>query len=86
MAACPQCGRTLATGAKKCVYCAQGSTFQRRQELQIPRDAMAKRKRGVPWGKILIVVLILVGVAVYYRPEFHDKINTFVKSVFSSSE
>ena len=79
---CPQCGRALATGAKKCVYCAQGSTFKRREELKVPRDAMAPRKKGLPWGWIILVVLVLVGVAVYYRPEFHDKINNFVKSLF----
>ena len=81
MAACPQCGRTLATGARTCVYCAQGNTHQRRKELEIPRDAMAKRKKGLPWGIILTVVVILVAVAVYYRPEFHDRINAFFKSL-----
>ncbi|HEX7901704.1 MAG TPA: hypothetical protein VF950_28350 [Planctomycetota bacterium] len=85
MAACPQCGRTLATGAKKCVYCAQGTSVQRRQELKIPRDAMAKRKKGLPWGWIILVVVVLVAVALYYRPEFHDRINNFVKTLWGPS-
>ena len=84
MAACPQCGRTLAVGARKCVYCAQGTSAPKRQELKIPPGTTGYRKRGAPWGWILLVVLVLVGVAVYYRPEFHDRINAFVKSLFSS--
>jgi len=67
------------------VYCSHGNTHQRRKELNIPRDAMAKRKKGLPWGWIILVVLVLVGVAVYYRPEFHDKINDFVTSLFGSN-
>jgi uncharacterized membrane protein YvbJ len=85
MAACPSCGRTLATGARTCVYCAQGNTYQRRQELKVPAGTLPKRRRGIPWGKILIVLLILVGVAVYYSPAYNAKINgwfAYLKSQF----
>jgi hypothetical protein len=85
MAACPSCGRALAIGARTCVYCAKGNSYQRRQELKVPAGTLPTRRRGLPWGKILIVLIILAGVAVYYSPAYHDKINgwfAYLKSQF----
>lgn len=83
MANCPSCGRALATGARTCVYCAKGNTYQRPQQLKVPSGALPKRKKGLPWGKILIVVLVLVGVAVYFSPEYNEKINGFFRNLMS---
>ncbi|HYE98470.1 MAG TPA: hypothetical protein VEJ18_06130 [Planctomycetota bacterium] len=56
---CPQCGRALAAGARTCVYCAHGAPAKRRDELQVPRSAMAPRKKPFPWGKIVFVLLVV---------------------------
>lgn len=83
MAACPKCGRALAPSAKTCVYCAHGNTYKPKEQLKIPQGTLPKRRKGLPWGWIMTVIAILAGVAVYYRPEFHDKINAFFKSLLS---
>jgi uncharacterized membrane protein YvbJ len=81
MAACPNCGRALATGARTCVYCAQGTTFQRRQELKVPEGALKKRKRGLPWGMIILVLILLGAVAAYFRPEVRPHVDGLIQRV-----
>lgn len=65
---CPRCGRALATGARQCVYCAQGTGVRKREELAVPREAMAPRKGGFPWGKLILVLAVLIAVAVAMNP------------------
>lgn len=84
MAACPNCGRALATGARTCVYCAQGTKFQRREELKIPEGTLKKRKRGLPWGKILLVLLVLGAAAAYMmNPNVKARVDNFFDNVKS---
>jgi uncharacterized membrane protein YvbJ len=56
---CPQCGRPLATGARQCVYCAHGTKARPREQISVPRSAMAPRKGGIPWRPIIIVAVII---------------------------
>ncbi len=82
---CPQCGRALATGARKCVYCAQGTSFKRREELAVPREAMAPRKSGFPWGKLVLVLAIAAAVVVCLNPKVKPHLQPaidWVKSLF----
>ena len=66
---CPQCGRALATGARQCVYCAGGTKARPREQLAIPRSAMAPRKSGIPWRPIFIFGAIIVGFLVCMHPK-----------------
>ena len=82
MAACPSCGRALAVGAKKCVYCAHGTQVQRRQELKIPAGPLPKRG-GFPWRKAIFAVIVLVAVGAYFQPDIREKVDGFVRSLMS---
>ena len=70
---CPQCGRALAGGARLCVYCGQGNTHKRRDELAVPRSAMAPRKRGLPWGKILAALLVVAAGLALLQPRIREQ-------------
>jgi hypothetical protein len=81
MAACPSCGRALAIGAQKCVYCAHGTTFQRRQELKVPAGSTQK-PGGFRWGRALVVLLVLGAVAAYFtQPAFRASIDGLIGSI-----
>jgi hypothetical protein len=64
MAACPKCNRPLATGARTCVYCAQGNTYQRRDQLNVPKGATGYKKVGFPWGKLSLLLVVAVGIGI----------------------
>ena len=66
---CPQCGRPLAAGARTCVYCAHGNAPRRRDELAVPRSAMAPRKTPFPWGKILLALLAVAAGLAFLQPQ-----------------
>ena len=83
MTACPSCGRALATGARTCVYCSQGNAHKRRDELKIPAGTLPKRKRGLPWGRLLLALAVLAAVGAYFQPDIHRKVDGFVRSILS---
>jgi hypothetical protein len=76
---CPSCGRALATGAQKCVFCGHGTTFKRKDPLPIPKGTVSKRKSAFPWGT-LILVLVLGGAvaACFLHPELNAKIRSLI--------
>ena len=76
---CPTCGRALAAGAQKCVFCGHGTQFKRKEQLQIPKGTLPQRKASFPWGK-LIVVLILAGAiaAAFLHPDLNAKIRSWI--------
>jgi hypothetical protein len=77
---CPSCDRPIASGAK-CVYCGQGTKFQRREELQIPEGTVPQRKRSssFPWGKILFFLILAGAVAAgFLHPELNAKIRSLI--------
>ena len=78
---CPSCGRALASGAK-CIYCAQGSTFKRKEQLAVPQGSTKAPGRtfAVPW-KTILVLLLLGGAAaaVYHNPEWLAKFRELIK-------
>ncbi len=78
---CPSCGRPLASGAK-CVYCGQGTKFQRKAQLVVPQGSTkAPRKTfWLPWKTILILLFLGgVGWAVYQNPEWRTKFLELIK-------
>jgi hypothetical protein len=81
MAACPDCGRPLATGARRCVYCAHGTSFQRRDELKVPPGTLPKR--GAPWKKIVLGLLVLAAIGAYLQPAVREKVDGVVRSLLS---
>jgi hypothetical protein len=78
---CPSCGRALASGAK-CVYCAQGTQFKRREELVVPKGTTKAPRRSfaMPW-KTILVLLLLGGIAtaVYHNPDWQAKFRELIK-------
>ena len=82
MAACPDCGRALAVGARKCVYCAHGTQVQRRQELKIPPGTLPKRG-GFPWRKAVLGLIILAAIGAYFQPDIREKVDGFVRSLLA---
>ena len=64
---CPSCGRALAAGPRTCVYCAHGNTYQRKEQLKVPEGSTGYRKR-TPWGRWVLVALVVAGVAAWFSP------------------
>jgi hypothetical protein len=78
---CPSCGRALASGAK-CIYCAQGTTFKRKEELAIPKGTTKAPSRGFsfPWKTILVLLLLGGGAfAVWHNPDWQAKFRELIK-------
>jgi hypothetical protein len=72
---CPSCGRALASGAK-CVYCAGGTQFQRKEQLAVPKGSTRPPKRSFsfPWKTVFVLALLGgIAFAVYRNPEWMAK-------------
>jgi uncharacterized membrane protein YvbJ len=76
---CPACGRALASGAKKCVFCGDGTKFKRQEQLQIPKGTVSKRKSSFPWGTLILVLVLAAAVAAcFLHPELNAKIRSLI--------
>jgi len=68
---CPQCGRGLAQGARKCVFCGHGTQVRPREQLSIPRPAggeTPRRRFMSAWVKFLLFAgIIAAGAYMAYR-------------------
>jgi hypothetical protein len=83
-APCPQCGRPLAAGARRCVYCAQGTQFKPREQLNVPKGATAYRKVGFPWGKLALLLVAAVGIGyAFTKPQVRAWLKGLVDQVKS---
>jgi len=75
---CPSCGRVLASGAR-CVFCGQGTKFQPKPQLQIPKGTIPERRGSFPWGKILFFLILAGAVAAcFLHPELNAKIRSLI--------
>jgi hypothetical protein len=77
----PSCGRALATGAK-CIYCAGGTQFKKKEQLVVPKGSTKPPKKSFffPWKTILVLALLGGGAyAVYHNPEWMAKIRELIK-------
>jgi hypothetical protein len=77
---CPSCGRAIASGAK-CVYCAHGTQFQRKEPLAIPEGTVGGHRKGggIPWGRILFFLILAGAVAAcFLHPGLHAKIRSLI--------
>ena len=77
---CPVCGRALAAGAKKCVFCGDGTKFRAPQQLAVPKGSTRKPGGSFPWGKILFVLILGGAVAAAF---LHPDLNAKIKELFS---
>ena len=81
---CPQCGRPLAGGARLCVYCGQGNLHKRRDELVVPRSAMAPRKRTIPWGRILLGLAVAGAGLALLQPQVRAQVLAWIAQLKTS--
>ena len=85
MAACPKCNRPLAQGARSCVYCAQGNTYARKDQIKVPQGATGYQKASFPWGKLAAFFVIVVGIGfAFTRPEFRTWLKGLIDLAKSS--
>ena len=76
---CPLCGRALAAGARKCVFCGDGTKFRPNAQLQIPKGTVPEPKSSFPWGKLLLFLILAGAVAAaWLNPELNAKIRSFL--------
>jgi hypothetical protein len=81
---CPQCGRPLATGARTCVYCAQGNTYKRKEQLAVPKGTTEHRK-SLHLGRWILLALVVAGVLACLTPSIRVHLQPLfdkVKSMF----
>jgi hypothetical protein len=77
---CPSCGRPLANNAK-CVYCAHGNTFQRKEQLTIPEGTVGgHRKEPFPVGRLLFFLILAAAVAACF---LHPGLNAAIRSLIN---
>jgi hypothetical protein len=78
---CPSCGRALAAGAPKCVFCGDGTKFKPREQLSIPKGTIpGRRKSSMPWGRILLLLVLAGGVAAAF---LHPGLNAWIREQMS---
>ena len=65
---CHSCGRALAGGARRCVYCGQGTEFRPREQLAIPKGTLPERKSAFPWRAIVGALLLAALVVLALQP------------------
>jgi uncharacterized membrane protein YvbJ len=77
---CPSCGRALAGGAQKCVFCGHGNQFKRPSQLQIPKGTIPERRSSFPWGKLIVLVILAGAVAAaFLHPDLNAKIRSLIR-------
>jgi len=77
---CPSCGRTLAAGAKKCVFCGDGTKFKPREQLTVPKGSTKKPSGSFPWGRVLLLLILAGGVAAAF---LHPGLNAWIREQMS---
>lgn len=80
---CPSCGRPLATGTKKCVYCAHGTKFQPRPQLAIPKGTVPEHRKPIHLGRWFLLLLVIAGVAFWFTPPLRAMIQPLIDRVRS---
>ncbi len=79
---CPSCGRALATGARQCVYCAQGTKFKPKAQLVIPKGTVPERSGGFRWGRWLLLLIVVGGGAMaWFTPPIRAQIQPLIDKV-----
>ena len=80
---CPACGRPLATGARKCVYCAEGTKFRPPQQLAIPKGTVPEHRKPIHWGRWFLLLLVVAGVLAWFTPALRVHIQPLIDRVRS---
>jgi len=81
---CPTCGRGLATGAQKCVYCAAGTKVRPREQLAVPEGTVPRKGGGFHLGRWgLIAIIAAVAAVVWFTPGLHAKIQPIIDKIKS---
>ncbi|HLF94838.1 MAG TPA: hypothetical protein VJB14_15335 [Planctomycetota bacterium] len=79
---CPACGRPLATGAQKCVYCAGGTKFKPKAQLVIPKGTVPEHSSGFRWGRWLLLLIVVGGGAMaWFTPPIRAQIQPLIDKV-----
>ncbi len=79
---CPSCGRALASGTRRCVYCGHGTEIRQRPQLAVPKGTVPERRGAAfPWRKLL-AILVLAGIVA--AAILHPALNAKVKELLGS--